>query len=87
MLSFHMGQILVRQLDDRAVALLKKRAKLHGTSVEALAREAIHRCATALSGEEKLALARQMQSEVSELIVPGAIQTPGWKLIREDRDR
>jgi plasmid stability protein len=80
-----MGQILVRQLDDAAIARLKARAKAQGTSVEALAREAIQRAA-ALSGTEKLELARQMRSEFQALMVPGAKQTPGWELIREGRD-
>jgi plasmid stability protein len=80
-----MGQILVRQLDDAAIARLKMRAKAQGTSVEALAREAIQRAA-ALSGAEKLELARQMRSEFQALVVPGVEQTPGWVLIREGRD-
>lgn len=80
-----MGQILVRQLDDAALARLKARAKAQGTSVEALAREAIQRAA-ALSVEEKLELVRQMRAETAALTNPDVEQTPGWILIREDRD-
>jgi plasmid stability protein len=80
-----MGQILVRQLDDRAIARLKARAKARGTSVEALAREAIQRAA-ALSAEEKLELVRKAQADTAALMVPGVTQTPGWVLIREGRD-
>ncbi len=80
-----MGQLLVRQLDDRAIARLKARAKAEGTSVEALARDAIQRAA-ALTVDEKLALARRMQDWSRKAQVPGAKSTPGWKLIREDRD-
>ena len=81
-----MGQILVRQLDDAAIERLKARARERKTSVEALAREAIHKSA-ALSGEEKVALARQMIELTERAKVPGVVQTPGVDLIREDRDR
>lgn len=80
-----MGQILIRQLDDAAIARLKARAKAQGTSVEALAREAIQRAA-ALTVKEKLDVARNMQAWSKSAMVQGASQTEGWKLIREDRD-
>jgi plasmid stability protein len=81
-----MGQMLVRQLDDAKLARLKARAKSERTSAEALAREAIHQAAGGLSAEEKLALVREMQEAGERAKVPGVKQTPGWKLIREDRD-
>lgn len=81
-----MGQMLVRQLDDAAIARLKARAKERRTSVEALAREAIHKAAE-LSVEEKLAIVRRMQAITERAKVPGAVQTPGVELVREDRDR
>jgi plasmid stability protein len=80
-----MGQILVRQLDDAAIERLKRRAREKGTSVEALAREAIHKAAE-LGVEEKRALARKMQAAGERAKIPGAVQTPGWVLIRENRD-
>lgn len=80
-----MGQLLVRQLDDAAIARLKARAKARKTSVEALAREAIQKAAE-LTVEEKLDLARRMQQAGERAKVPGVKQTPGWILIREDRD-
>lgn len=80
-----MGQILVRQLDDAAIERLKARAREKKTSVEALAREAIHRAAE-LTVEEKVALVRRMQEWGKRAQVPGAPQTPGVDLIREDRD-
>ncbi len=80
-----MGQIVVRQLDDAKLARLKDRARLQKTSVEALAREAIHQAAE-LTAEEKLALVRRMQEAGERAKVPGAKQTPSWVLIREDRD-
>lgn len=81
-----MGQILIRQLDDAAIARLKARARAQKTSVEALAREAIQKAAE-LTIDEKLALVREMQEAGERAKVPGAEQTPGWMLIREDRDR
>ena len=80
-----MGQLLVRQLDDAAIARLKARAKARKTSVEALAREAIQKAAE-LTVEEKLVLVRKMQEAGERAKIPGVAQTPGWILIREDRD-
>ncbi|HTU10721.1 MAG TPA: hypothetical protein VMG08_07450 [Allosphingosinicella sp.] len=80
-----MGQILVRQLDDAAIERLKARAREKGTSVEALAREAIHKAAE-FSVEEKLALIRKSHEWSRRARVPGAPQTLGVDLIREDRD-
>ena len=87
-LCYHyaMAQITVRQLDDRKVARLKLRAKEQRTSVEALAREAIHQAAGGLTIAEKRALVREMQAAGERARIPGATQTPGWVLIREDRD-
>ena len=88
-LCYHyaMAQITVRQLDDRKVARLKLRAKEQRTSVEAMARDAIHQIADKLTVSEKQAIVRDMQAKFKAAIVPGAVQTPGWALIREDRDR
>jgi plasmid stability protein len=80
------AQILVRQLNDAAVERLKMRARQQGTSVEALAREAIHKAAE-LGLEEKLELIRRSQAWSRRVKVPGAPQTLGVDLIREDRDR
>ena len=77
----------VRQLDDTKLARLKHRAKEQRTSVEALARDAIHQIADKLTVAEKQAIVREMQAKFKAAAVPGAIQTPGWVLIREDRDR
>lgn len=87
-LCYHsdMGQILVRQLDDAAIERLKARARERNTSVEALAREAIHRAA-ALGVEEKLELVRRSQEWSRRARVADAFQSLGVDLIREDRDR
>ena len=81
-----MGQMLVRQLDDAAIERLKVRARERKTSVEALAREAIHKAAE-LSVEEKMALVRDMQEWGERARVAGKKPTPVVDLIREDRDR
>ncbi len=80
-----MGQILVRQLDDRDLDRLRARAKAMSTSVEALVREAIRKEAQ-LTVTEKLDLVREMQSHFAAARVPGTSQTLGIDLIREDRD-
>jgi antitoxin FitA len=80
-----MGQMLVRQLDDAAIERLKRRARERGTSAEALAREAIHKAAE-LGVEEKLERIRRSQEWSRRARVPGAPQTLGADLIREDRD-
>ena len=80
-----MGQILVRQLDDASIERLKIRAREKNTSVEVLAREAIHKAAD-LSVEEKLALVRRMQEWGRQAQIPGMPHSLGVDLIREDRD-
>ncbi|MGS1017824.1 FitA-like ribbon-helix-helix domain-containing protein [Allosphingosinicella humi] len=80
-----MGQILVRQLDDAAIERLKIRARERKTSVEALAREAIYKAAE-MTADEKRGLVRKMLDAGERAKVRGVSQTPGWMLIREDRD-
>ena len=75
----------VRQIDDQRYERLKTRARLRGVSVEALVREAIHAVAE-LTPEERRELVRRMQTAGEAAKVPGVAQTPGWVLIREDRD-
>ncbi len=77
--------MLVRQLDDAALQRLKVRAREQGTSAEALARDAIHKAAE-LGVEEKLALIRKSQEWSRRARLPGAPQSLGVDLIREDRD-
>lgn len=80
-----MAQMTVRRIDDARYELLRERARLHGTSVEALAREAIHQAAQ-LTVEEKLQIVREMHSHFEAARIPGAPQTLGLDLIREGRD-
>ena len=80
-----MGQIVIRQLDDVKLERLKQRARTRKTSVEALAREAIHQAAE-LTREEKLSVIQDMQEWSRRARVPGVTQSLGVDLIREDRD-
>ena len=81
-----MGQLLVRQLDDDALARLRIRARAERTSVEALARQALH-AAAKLTVDEKLALVHEMQEWSRRVRNPNVHQSLGLDLIREDRDR
>ena len=81
-----MGQMTIRQLDDAALARLKAKAKAMQVSAESLARQAIHREATMLTPDEKLALVKQAQAYMRSIMVPGVPQTPAEELIRESRD-
>lgn len=80
-----MGQILIRQIDDMTLNILRARARASKTSVEALAREAI-RAAAAPTVAERQALVRDMQARYQAARIAGVEQTPGWQLIREGRD-
>lgn len=80
-----MAEMSIRKIDDAAYARLKARAKAEHTTAEALARNAIHKAA-GLTGQEKRALALEMQRKFKAAETPGAKQTPGWVLIRESRD-
>jgi plasmid stability protein len=81
-----MGQLLIRNVDDHVIDTLKRRAKAANSSLEAEARIAIAKGAE-LSREEKAAVIDRWLEEGERLKVPGVEQTPGWVLIREDRDR
>ena len=80
-----MGQMLLRNVDNDLIETLKRRAAAAGRSMEAEARDALRRGAM-LNPEEKKSLVRQMWAETEALRVSGVEQTPGWLLIREDRD-
>ena len=80
-----MAQVLIRNLDDRAVEVHRERARAKGRSLEAELREVVTERAR-LTPEERVALVRAMQERGQAAMVPGVPQTPGWVLIREDRD-
>ncbi len=76
-----MAQVIVRNLDDRVVAALKRKAELHGRSLEQELREVLASAAR-LSGPERVQLAKRIQAMTPR----GVRQTDSAKLIREDRD-
>jgi plasmid stability protein len=55
------GQVLVRNLDDRVIEQLKHRAKIKGHSLEQELR-AVITAAAPLTADEKVALARRLRS-------------------------
>ena len=76
-----MGQVLVRNLDDRVIAALRRKAELHGHSLEQELRLALT-AAARLAPEERVALARRIRG-----MTPASIQqTDSADLIREDRE-
>lgn len=80
-----MAQVLIRNVDDAAVETHRERARAKGRSLEAELRELVNSGAK-LTGEEKRALVERVLAENDKLINWDVPQTPGWVLIREDRD-
>lgn len=78
-----MAQVLIRNLDDAVVERHRQRAKARGVSLEQELRELITRGART-SRAEKLAVIERFMAMPQE--VPSSQRTPGWELIREDRD-
>jgi len=76
-----MGQVIVRNLDDKIIAALKAKVELHGHSLERELR-AILSAAAKLNAEERLALADRIRA-----MTPKRRQTGSTLLTREDRDR
>ncbi|HME24065.1 MAG TPA: plasmid stabilization protein [Acetobacteraceae bacterium] len=76
-----MAQVLVRNLDEQVVTALRRKAELHGHSLEQELRLALT-AAARLTPEERLALARRVRS-----LTPANVkQTDSAELIRQDRD-
>jgi plasmid stability protein len=76
-----MAQVLVRNLDDQVVAALRRKAELHGRSLEQELRVALTTAAR-LTREERVALARRIRG-----LTPAAVtQTDSAELIRQYRD-
>lgn len=76
-----MAQVLVRGLDDKLLARLKKQAKSNKRSLEAELREIIE-SGVSPSRAEFVQAARKLREELK-----GKIFTDSVDLIREDRDR
>jgi plasmid stability protein len=76
-----MAQVLVRNLDEQVVATLRRKAELHGHSLEQELRAALT-AAARLTPAERVALARRIRS----LTPANARQTDSTELVRKDRD-
>jgi antitoxin FitA len=61
-----MGQVLVRNLDDRVIERLKTKAALKGCSLEQELRDVLT-AAAALTAEEKIALFRRIRAKSPSL--------------------
>jgi plasmid stability protein len=75
-----MATLLVRELDDELVRLLKQRAKSHARSTEAEHR-AILEAALRPGGESFIARARRLQQ-----MMRGRVHSDSTAVIRVDRD-
>jgi antitoxin FitA len=76
-----MPQVLVRNLDEQVVTALRRKAELHGHSLEQELRVALT-AAARLTNEERVALARRVRR-----MTPATVkQTDSAELIRQDRD-
>lgn len=76
-----MAQVLVRNLDDSIVTALRRKAELHGHSLEQELRLALT-AAARLTTKERIALARRIRG-----LTPANVrQSDSTDLIRQDRD-
>jgi plasmid stability protein len=76
-----MAQVLVRNLDGQVVTALRRKAELHGHSLEQELRMALT-AAAGLTSEERVELARRIR----RLTPANVKQTDSTELIRHDRD-
>ena len=76
-----MGQLLVRNVPDDAIAALKRQAVQNGRSMEAEARELLKALAAPAPKRDWLAEADRLRE-----MTKGRGGPPAWVLIREDRD-
>ena len=79
-----MGQVLVRNLEDRVISTLKLKAELHGHSLEQELREILTHAA-GLSPQEKVALSDRIRA-MTPPQPEGVVFPTAEELIREDRD-
>lgn len=79
-----MGQVIVRNLDDAVIETHRRRAKARGVSLEQELRDVLSQAARP-SKAERLKRVHAIRAMTPEL-PPGQVRTPGWVLIREDRD-
>ncbi|MEE8225944.1 MAG: plasmid stabilization protein [Kiloniellales bacterium] len=77
-----MANVTIRNLDDKVVVRLKKRAKTSNRSLEAELREILTRAADTMTSRELRVIAERIAA-----MTPDVPQTDSAELIREDRDR
>jgi len=80
-----MGQVLIRNLDDAILADYREAAERNRRSLEAELREALQRARPPSLARREALLARL--AAIRDMTPAAVEQTPGWKLVREDRDR
>ena len=77
-----MGDILIRNLDDAVIAAWKKRAELHGRSLQAELHAELSQGVDAQRKAELLECMGRLRANVDM----SKLDKEGWELIREDRD-
>ena len=77
-----MGDILIRNLDDVVIAAWKKRAELHGRSLQAELHAELSQAVKTLRKAELIESMRRLRENVDM----SKLDKQGWELIREDRD-
>lgn len=78
-----MGQVLIRNLDDAVLADYREAAERNSRSLEAELRDALLRARPAGKKRREALLAEIHRIRA---MTPDVPQTPGWILVREDRD-
>lgn len=76
-----MAQVLVRNIDEKVISALKRKAELQGRSLEQMLRETLSEAAR-LTPAERLDVARRLRA-----MTPSAKQSDSVDLLREDRAR
>lgn len=76
-----MAQMLIRNIDPKAVERLKRQAKAHGRSLQAEARTILESNAK-MTHEESLAWVEEFRKRFKGRVFPDSVD-----LIREDRNR
>lgn len=77
-----MAQVIVRNLDDYVVLALKRKADIHGHSLEQELRDTLSEAAR-LTPAERIATAKRIRA----MTPPGVTQTDSTSIIRRDRKR
>lgn len=78
-----MGQVLIRNLDDEVLQDYREAARNAGRSLEAELRDLLMKMRP--RSPQRVAELRDRVRIIREM-TPDVPQTPGWELIREDRD-